>query len=99
MTNKDANQALQAGTKAVEAKFNYPELADLPHEVVTDLAAQDFKCCLCGESVLELRQDYWVIKYGEEMAMKMGVEYSCLLPEYWDPQHEEDLEILKKVKV
>jgi hypothetical protein len=40
-----------------------------------------------------------VIKYGEEMAMKMGVEYSCLLPEYWDPQHEEDLEILKKVKV
>jgi len=95
----DPNKAVQAGTKAVKAKANYPELAELSHEVITDLAAQNFKCCVSGESVLEPRQNYWVVKYREEMAMKMEVEYSCLLPEYWDPQHEENLEILKKLQI
>lgn len=95
----DLNKAVQAGTKAIEAKSNYPELATLPHEVITDLAAQNFKCCVSGKSVLALRQDYFVIQYSKEMALKMGIEYSCMLPEYWDPQHQEDLEILKKLKV
>lgn len=95
----DTDRAIKAGTKAVEAKSNYPELAELSHEIVTDLAAHNFKCCVSGESVLEPRQNYWVVKYSDEMAAKMGVEYSCLLPEYWDPQHQDDLEIIKKLKV
>lgn len=83
--------------QVAKAKDNYPELAELPHEVIRELAAQNFKCCVSGESVLQERQNYWVVKYREELATKMGIQYSCLLPHYWDPQHEEDLEIFKKL--
>lgn len=84
--------------QVTQAKSNYPELAVLPEEIITDLVSQNFKCCVTGESVLEERQEYWIVKYSEEMANKMGREYSCLLPDNWDPQHEDDLEILQKLQ-
>jgi len=87
----------QKGQQVAEAKANYPELTGLPDEVILELVAQNFKCCVSGESVLQERQNYWVVKYREELAPKMGIQYSCLLPHYWDPQHEEDLEIFKKL--
>lgn len=84
--------------QVTQAKSKYPELAVLPDKIITDLVAQNFKCCVTGESVLEERQEYWIVKYSEEIANKMGREYSCLLPDNWDPQHEGDLEILQKLQ-
>jgi len=92
MTNTD-QMTLQ------QARSRYPELANLSQNILTELAKQNFKCCVSGESVLPPRQEYWIIKYREEMAAKMGIQYSCMLPKYWDPQHEDDLDVLKQMDV
>lgn len=95
----EMEEMAKAGKEALEIKESYPELADLSHEVVSDLVLQRFKCSACGEPVLDKAEPYVVVKWhylsdhGENV-----VKYGCFLEKYWNEDIAEVVDVVKVVR-
>ena len=95
----DLDESVEAGLKAKKAQEEYPELADLDHEVVTDLAFQNFKCNACGESALTNREPYRVLKFTDMECSPDGLEYTLIFERFWQEEYLDAVEVLKTVKI
>jgi hypothetical protein len=85
--------------KVEEVKKNYPELAELRHKALTDLACQDFKCEACGESVLENREPYRVLRFKEKEYSADGFDYTVMMERFWAEEFSEALEVIKIINI
>jgi hypothetical protein len=96
------NESLEAGQEALKLQKEYPELADLDHRVVTDLAHQNFRCSACGESALRNRESYRILKFKNMDCSPDGFEYTIRFERFWEEECLEGpygYELIKTVKI
>jgi hypothetical protein len=100
MDSIELHERFEAGREAMKVQEEHPELADLPLEVVTDLAKHNFRCVMSGEPVLgKGKGSYRIFRYTEDNPDPNNeVEYAAMFTCYWEEAEPPSLELVKTIK-